>query len=85
MNAYICKQASYFRAKIYSSCTLHSATGYGISTDEAVWGRVERFSIGLGKQPIVMLLDLKMPKVDGLTALRTIKNEPQFTALPSLC
>lgn len=32
--------------------------------------------------PVVVLLDLKMPKVDGLEVLRTIKQDPQLRALP---
>lgn len=32
--------------------------------------------------PAVILLDLKMPKVDGLEVLRHIKNEPQLRLIP---
>ncbi len=32
--------------------------------------------------PVVILLDLKMPKVDGLEVLRSIKADPQFKTLP---
>ena len=32
--------------------------------------------------PVVVLLELKMPKVDGLEVLRTIKQDPQLRALP---
>lgn len=32
--------------------------------------------------PCVVLLDLKMPKVNGLEVLRTIKNDPQLRYLP---
>jgi len=32
--------------------------------------------------PAVFLLDLKMPKVDGLTVLRTIKNDPALKTIP---
>jgi len=32
--------------------------------------------------PAVMLLDLKMPKVDGLEVLRQIKSNPQLKVLP---
>jgi CheY-like chemotaxis protein len=32
--------------------------------------------------PIVILLDLKLPKVDGLEVLRRIKAHAQFTTLP---
>jgi CheY-like chemotaxis protein len=32
--------------------------------------------------PVVMLLDLKMPKVDGLEVLRQIKGDPKLKVLP---
>ena len=32
--------------------------------------------------PLVILLDLKLPKVDGLEVLRCIKAHPQFRAIP---
>jgi CheY-like chemotaxis protein len=32
--------------------------------------------------PAVVLLDLKMPKVDGLEVLRQIKNDPQLRIIP---
>ena len=38
---------------------------------------------GRGKgQPAVVLLDLKMPKVDGLEVLRQIKGDPQLKVIP---
>lgn len=33
-------------------------------------------------QPAVILLDLKMPKVDGLEVLRQIKSDPALKAIP---
>lgn len=33
-------------------------------------------------QPAVILLDLKMPRVDGLTVLREIKGHPQLRCIP---
>jgi len=33
-------------------------------------------------QPVVLLLDLKMPKVDGLEVLRQIKSDPQLKLIP---
>lgn len=35
-----------------------------------------------GKDPIVVLLDLKMPKVDGLQVLREMKSDPQLSNIP---
>lgn len=33
-------------------------------------------------RPVVLLLDLKMPKVDGLQVLRAIKQDPELAMLP---
>lgn len=33
-------------------------------------------------QPIVILLDLKMPRVDGLEVLRQIKSDPELKLIP---
>ena len=33
-------------------------------------------------RPCVVLLDLKMPKVNGLEVLRTIKNDPELRTIP---
>lgn len=35
-----------------------------------------------GEQPIVILLDLKMPKVDGLEVLRQMKSDPALRSIP---
>jgi CheY-like chemotaxis protein len=35
-----------------------------------------------GALPAVMLLDIKMPRVDGLEVLRQIKNDPRLKVLP---
>jgi two-component system response regulator len=35
-----------------------------------------------GGQPAVVLLDLKMPKVDGLEVLRQVKSDPQLKVIP---
>jgi CheY-like chemotaxis protein len=33
-------------------------------------------------RPVVILLDLKMPKVNGLEVLKILKNHPQFKTIP---
>lgn len=33
-------------------------------------------------QPLIILLDLKLPKVNGLEVLRTIKEHPKYTVIP---
>jgi CheY-like chemotaxis protein len=40
------------------------------------------FAGRLGPEPAVILLDLKMPKVDGLEVLRQIKGDPALRTLP---
>jgi len=41
-----------------------------------------RFAARQNDQPAVVLLDLKMPKVDGLEVLRVIKSNPDLKSLP---
>lgn len=40
------------------------------------------FSARNNGDPIVVLLDIKMPKVDGLEVLRTMKADPQLQPIP---
>ena len=41
-----------------------------------------KFSERTGSNPVVMLLDLKMPKLDGLQVLREMKGDPVLKHLP---
>lgn len=44
--------------------------------------RRNQFASRAGGSPVVMLLDLKMPKVDGLEVLRQVKTDPEMRAMP---
>ena len=44
--------------------------------------RRQKFAERDRQLPAVMLLDLKMPKVDGLEVLRQVKSDPQLKVLP---
>ena len=48
--------------------------------EEAV-GLIERWEAG-EPPPICILLDLRMPKLNGLEALRRLKSHPQFAIIP---
>lgn len=41
-----------------------------------------KFSDRGGGNPILMLLDLKMPKISGLEVLKIVKTDPQLKAIP---
>jgi two-component system, response regulator len=43
-----------------------------------------QFADRTNAQPAVILLDLKMPKVDGLEVLRQIKGDPKLKTIPVL-
>jgi CheY-like chemotaxis protein len=48
---------------------------------EEALARMARWEAG-EPPPLVILLDLKLPKVDGLEVLRRIKTHPQFRTIP---
>lgn len=48
---------------------------------EEALARLARWETG-EEQPVVILLDLKLPKVDGLEVLRQVKSHPEFRAIP---
>ena len=41
-----------------------------------------RFGSRLPAQPVLVLLDVKMPKVDGIEVLRTVKKDPNLREVP---
>jgi len=41
-----------------------------------------KYQSRVAANPAVVLLDIKMPKVDGVEVLRTIKNDPQLKNIP---
>jgi CheY-like chemotaxis protein len=48
---------------------------------EEAMAKVDRWEAG-DTPPVVVLLDLKLPKVDGLTVLERIKAHPRFRSVP---
>ncbi len=40
------------------------------------------FATRAGGQPLLVLLDLKMPKVDGIEVLRRVKADPELRTIP---
>ncbi len=44
--------------------------------------RRNRFSSRLEGNPILIILDIKMPKVDGIQVLQNIKSNPKFSSIP---
>jgi CheY-like chemotaxis protein len=53
----------------------------GAETLDYLWRRNAYADRGAGN-PGLMLLDLKMPKVDGLEVLRQVKGSPQLRTIP---
>jgi len=53
----------------------------GVEALDYLWRRGS-FAGRSNGQPVVVLLDLKMPRVDGLEVLRTIKTDPKLKVIP---
>ncbi len=44
--------------------------------------RQEQYSSRPKENPVVVLLDIKMPRIDGLEVLRQVKNDPTLKIIP---
>jgi len=55
----------------------------GADTLDYLWRR-NKYANRSGGNPVLMLLDLKMPKVDGLEVLRQVKSDAQFKLIPTV-
>ena len=55
--------------------------GNGAEALDYLYGRGKYANHGNGT-PVVVLLDLKMPKVDGLEVLRQMKSDPELRRIP---
>ena len=55
----------------------------GADTLDYLWRR-NKYANRSGGNPVLMLLDLKMPKVDGLEVLRQVKSDAHFKLIPTV-
>jgi len=56
--------------------------GDGAEALDYLYARGKYADKSYDNRPIIILLDLKLPKVDGKEVLRTIKNDPQKKVIP---
>ena len=59
--------------------------GDGQEALDYLFGKGKYTGRDLTQMPVVTLLDLKMPKVDGFEVLRQIRANPQIRLLPVVC
>jgi CheY-like chemotaxis protein len=60
-----------------------AVTRDGADTLDYLWRR-NKYANRSGGNPVLMLLDLKMPKVDGLEVLRQVKSDAHFKLIPTV-
>lgn len=66
----------------------HNLTNYihvvrdGAEALDFIFGKGEYAGRNVGETPKVILLDLKLPKVDGLEVLKQIKADPRTRSIP---
>ena len=66
--------------RAFARCKLANPIDVARDGEEAlVW--IAKWDAGR-PQPVVILLDLKMPKVSGLEVLRALKNHPIYKSIP---
>ena len=56
--------------------------GDGAQALDYLFGRGEFAKVGPSRLPRLILLDLKLPKVDGLDVLKAVKADPTLRAVP---
>jgi len=54
----------------------------GVEALDFIFCRAAHAGRSIGNQPKVILLDLKLPKVDGMEVLKQVKNNPHTKAIP---
>jgi CheY-like chemotaxis protein len=64
------------------TCAALEAAGLANAVDWVKDGQACLDFLAAGNKPCVLLLDLKMPKVDGLQVLAKIKQDPSLQMLP---
>ena len=58
--------------------------GYGWRTIEAGDGSEALHRLRTGPRPALMIVDLRMPRMNGIEFLRTLRREPQWRDIPAI-